>query len=105
MKRATEIKRLQALIKIQKQFVHEPRDGRPVPRGVAKLWQVQLKSSQRYLRVLMVKTNGGKADLAHSTAADDSLVNVAGNADGSVARPLAPWIRDLISDDARLVLK
>ena len=48
----TEIKRVQALIKIQKKFVHEPRDGKPVARGVARMWQVQLKSSKGYLKKL-----------------------------------------------------
>ena len=48
-----EIKRVQALIKIQKGLVHEPRDGSPVPRGVARSWQVQLASSQRNPRALM----------------------------------------------------
>ena len=48
----TEIKRVQALIKIQKKFVHEPRDGKPVTRDVARLWQVQLKSSKDYLKKL-----------------------------------------------------
>jgi len=48
----TEIKEVQALIKIQKKFVHEPRDGKPVPRNVARMWQVQLRSSKDYLKKL-----------------------------------------------------
>jgi hypothetical protein len=47
-----EIKRVEALIKIQKKLVHEPRDGRPVPQGVAKLWQQQLKQSKDNLKQL-----------------------------------------------------
>jgi hypothetical protein len=47
---AAEIKRLQALIKSMKSFVHEPRDGRPVPLGVARSWQVQLTSAKRNLK-------------------------------------------------------
>ena len=46
---AKEIKRVEKLIKIQKKLVHEPRDGRPVIQGVAKLWQLQLKQSKEYL--------------------------------------------------------
>jgi len=52
MKLETEIKRLQELIRIQKQFVHEPRDGKPVPRDVAKMWQVQLRGSKGRLKEL-----------------------------------------------------
>jgi hypothetical protein len=47
-----EIKRVEALIKIQKKLVHEPRDGRPVIQGVAEMWQVQLKQSKDYLKKL-----------------------------------------------------
>ena len=48
----TEIKKLQALIKMQKQFVHEPRDGKPVARDVARMWQVQLENSKDHLKKL-----------------------------------------------------
>jgi len=47
-----EIKRVEALIKIQKKLVHEPRDGRPVVQGVAELWQQQLKQSKESLKKL-----------------------------------------------------
>jgi len=47
-----EINRVQALMKIQKGLVHEPRDGRPVTRDVAALWQGQLACSKQYLKTL-----------------------------------------------------
>jgi hypothetical protein len=47
-----EIKRVEALIKIQKKLVHEPRDGRPVIQGVAESWQQQLKQSKDNLKKL-----------------------------------------------------
>ena len=49
MSLAKEIKRVEKLIKIQKKLVHEPRDGRPVIKGVVGLWQLQLKQSKEYL--------------------------------------------------------
>lgn len=52
MSLAKEIKHVEKLIKIQKKLVHEPRDGRPVIQGVAKLWQHQLKQSKDYLKKL-----------------------------------------------------
>jgi len=48
-----EIKRVEALIKIQKKLVHEPRDGRPVIQGVASMWQLQFKQSKDYRKKLM----------------------------------------------------
>jgi hypothetical protein len=36
-------KRLEDLIRLFKKMVHEPH-GKPVPRGVARLWQSQLES-------------------------------------------------------------
>jgi hypothetical protein len=50
-----EIRRVEALIKIQKKLVHEPRDGRPVIQGVAELWQQQLKQSKDYLKKLRAR--------------------------------------------------
>jgi hypothetical protein len=47
-----EIKKVEALIKIQEKLSHEPRDGRPVIEGVAELWQQQLKQSKDYLKKL-----------------------------------------------------
>jgi hypothetical protein len=52
MSLAKEIKRVEALIKIQKKLVHEPRDGRPIIQGVANLWQLQLKQSKDHLKKL-----------------------------------------------------
>lgn len=50
-----EIKRVEALIKIQKKLVHEPRDGRPVIKGAAELWQQQLKQSKDHLKKLLAR--------------------------------------------------
>ena len=50
-----EIKKVEALIKIQKKLVHEPRDGRPVIQGVTELWQQQLQQSKDYLKKLRAR--------------------------------------------------
>jgi hypothetical protein len=60
MKLETEITSVQALIKTQKRLVHEPRDGRPVTKDVAKLWQVQLACSQQYLQTLIKRSKEKK---------------------------------------------
>jgi hypothetical protein len=70
MKLESEITRVQALIKIQKGLVHEPRDGRPVPRDVAKLWQLQLKISQDYLQTLMSRSKERKRHKKNSRPAE-----------------------------------
>jgi hypothetical protein len=49
---ATEIRRAQRVIFNLKKLVHEPRDGRPVARGVAKLHQIQLRHWKGYLKEL-----------------------------------------------------
>jgi hypothetical protein len=55
-----EIRKVQAIMRIQKQFVHEPRDGKPVPGGVARTWQVLLTCSQSYLQELAKLSKEGK---------------------------------------------
>jgi hypothetical protein len=56
----SDIKKLETLIKQLKTFVHEPRDGRPVVRGVAGKWQIELKTAKRALQALVGLSKGRK---------------------------------------------
>jgi hypothetical protein len=50
MSLASEINRAHRVIANLKKLVHEPKDGRPVPRDVARLHQISLKHWKGYLK-------------------------------------------------------